>query len=130
MKNKNTMLLVGVVAGAIASRYVGTAVGGLLPSSVPSAFANAIPVGLGLYLATNKNEFAKGAGYGMVAAGGSRFIGELVPAIGRAEFRPAQRFLGMPANQSILSMPANQSILSGPHTSASYKSGIVEPKNV
>lgn len=124
------MLLVGVVAGAIASRYVGTAVGGLLPASVPSAFANAIPVGLGLYLVTNKNEFAKGAGYGMVAAGGSRFIGELVPAIGRAEFRPTQRFLGMPANQAILSMPANQSILSGPHTSASYKSGIVEPKNV
>jgi hypothetical protein len=63
----------------------------------------------------------------MIAAGGSRFVGELVPAIGRSEFRPTQRFLGMPANQSILSMPANQSILSRP-ASMMKKAGIVEPK--
>lgn len=122
------MLIAGIVAGSLASRYVGTTIGNLLPASVPPAFANVIPVGLGVYLSTNKNEFAKGAGYGMIAAGGSRFVGELVPAIGRASFRPTQKYLGMPANQSILSMPANQSILSGPFTSQSIKSGIVEPK--
>jgi hypothetical protein len=128
MKKANTNLIVGVVAGALASRFVGSAVGGLLPSSVPPAFANIIPIAAGIYLSTNKSEFAKGAGYGMIAAGGSRFIGELVPAIGRGQFMPTQRFLGMPANQSILSMPANQSIMSGPHTNASYRNNIVEPK--
>ena len=131
MKKANTQLLVGVVAGAIASRFVGSAVGGLFPSSVPPAFANVIPIAAGIFLSTNKNEFAKGAGYGMIAAGGSRFLGELVPAIGRAEFMPTKKYLsgmGMPANQAILSMPANQSILSGPFTSQSMRSGIVEPK--
>ena len=127
MKNKNTQLLIGLVGGAIATRFVGSAVGSIFPSSVPPAFANAIPIALGIFLSTNKNDITKGAGYGMIAAGGSRFVGELVPAIGRSEFRPTQRFLGMPANQSILSMPANQSILSRP-ASMMKKAGIVEPK--
>lgn len=128
MKNKNTQLFIGLAVGAIASRFVGSAVGGVFPSSVPPAFANVIPVALGIYLAGNKNELAKGAGYGMIAAGGSRFIGELVPAIGRAEFKPTQRYLGMPANQAILSMPANQAILSQPASMFSKRAGIVEPK--
>ena len=131
MKKANTQLLVGVVAGAIASRFVGSAVGGLFPSSVPPAFANLIPIAAGVFLSTNKNEFAKGAGYGMIAAGGSRFVGELVPAIGRGQYMPQKKFLaglGMPANQAILSMPANQAILSGPMTNASVRAGIVEPK--
>lgn len=128
MKKANTQLLLGVVAGAIGTRLLGSKIGDLLPASIPSSFANVIPIAAGIYLTTNKSDFAKGAGYGAIAAGGSRFLGELIPALGAREFRPVQRTLGMPANQSILSFPANQSVMSGVHTSASVRNGSVEPK--
>jgi hypothetical protein len=124
-----------LAGGAVLGRMAGSKVAALLPSSVPGAFANVVPVGIGLFLMTRKNSMAVWAGAGMVAAGGSRFLGELIPAIGapgkmlnpntrkflysqnsrKAINLPAsQANLGFPASQANLGFPADQAILSDP----------------
>jgi hypothetical protein len=64
-----------------------------------------------------KNEIVKGAGFGMVAAGGSALVDAFMPAsvTGVDDYFMSEmdEFMSLPADQSILSAPADQSILSG-----------------
>jgi len=131
----NTQMVLGVVAGAVGARVLASKLGGIFPASIPPQFANAVPLGVGIALIKNKNAFARGAGFGMIAASGSRFLGELIPGIGALELPNRnmlmpQKFLGLPATAAILSMPASQANLSGNHggyMNSSIKS-IVEPR--
>jgi hypothetical protein len=120
MKKGNTGEIIGVLAGAVAAGFIPRLTQGI---NIPAPIKSAIPLVLGVFLSTNKNAMIKGAGFGMIAKGGSDLVGALIPATVSAPeddiFMLGQdddeddNFLGMPANQSILSAPANQSILSG-----------------
>jgi hypothetical protein len=119
MKKGNTGEIIGVLAGAVAAGFIPRLTQGI---NIPAPIKSAIPLVLGVFLSTNKNAMIKGAGFGMIAKGGSDLVGALMPATVSAPeddiFMLGQddeddKFLGAPANQSILSAPANQSILSG-----------------
>lgn len=100
--------VLGVVAGAVAAGFVSKLVNDKLPN-VPGVVKSLIPVGVGVFLAGNKNTIIKGAGFGMVAKGGADLASNLIPGIGNID----EVFLSAPADQSILSLPADQSVLSG-----------------
>lgn len=100
--------VLGVVAGAVAAGFVSKLVNDKLPN-VPGVVKSLIPVGVGVFLAGNKNTIIKGAGFGMVAKGGADLASSLIPGIGNID----EVFLSAPADQSILSLPADQSVLSG-----------------
>jgi hypothetical protein len=105
----------GVVAGAIAAALVGKAITAAMPNTKPAIKA-LIPVGLGIFLAGMKSPIIKGAGFGMIAKGGSSLVEAFTPAgfLGGDEFLLSSdyNYLNAPADQSILSAPADQSILS------------------
>jgi hypothetical protein len=100
--------VLGVVAGAVAAGFVSKLINDKLPNT-PGAVKSLIPIGLGVFMAGNKNAIVKGAGFGMVAKGGADLASTLIPGIGEAE----DIFMSSPADQSILSLPADQSVLSG-----------------
>lgn len=124
------MTAVGVIGGAIAGKMV--------MNFVPiedERIKAAVPLVAGFFIAGQKNELAKGVGYGMMATGGMTLAAAFVPQIGEvlsepisgptmeddeviflngAEEEEELEFLNSPADQSILSAPADQSILSGP----------------
>jgi hypothetical protein len=100
--------VLGVVAGAVAAGFVSKLVNDKLPNT-PGFVKSLIPIGVGVFLAGNKNAILKGAGFGMVAKGGADLASTLIPGIGEAE----DIFMSSPADQSILSLPADQSVLSG-----------------
>ena len=100
--------VLGVVAGAVAAGFVSKLVNNKLPNT-PGFVKSLIPIGVGVFLAGNKNAILKGAGFGMVAKGGAELASTLIPGIGEAE----DIFMSSPADQSILSLPADQSVLSG-----------------
>lgn len=107
----------GVVAGAIAAGLVSKAINTALPTA-PGAVKALIPIGAGIFLAGMKSPLIKGAGFGMIAKGGSSLVEVFVPGmIGASddyfsESSINEYFLNGPADQSILSGPADQSILS------------------
>jgi hypothetical protein len=100
--------VLGVVAGAVAAGFVSKLINDKLPNT-PGFVKSLIPIGLGVFMAGNKNAIVKGAGFGMVAKGGADLASTLIPGIGEAE----DIFMSSPADQSILSLPADQSVLSG-----------------
>lgn len=100
--------VLGVVAGAVAAGFVSKLINDKLPNT-PGFVKSLIPIGLGVFMAGNKNAIVKGAGFGMVAKGGADLATTLIPGIGEAE----DIFMSAPADQSILSLPADQSVLSG-----------------
>ena len=100
--------VLGVVAGAVAAGFVSKLVNDKLPNT-PGFVKSLIPIGVGVFLAGNKNAIIKGAGFGMVAKGGAELASSVIPGIGEAE----DIFMSSPADQSILSLPADQSVLSG-----------------
>jgi hypothetical protein len=107
--------VLGVIGGAIAANLVSKAITKAMPNSSATVKA-LIPVGLGVFLATQKNALVKGAGFGMVAKGGSELVDALLPGMGAVDdlfLSGDDDMLGLPADQSILSLPADQSILSG-----------------
>lgn len=108
--------VLGVIAGAVAANLVSKAVDKAMPSGSPVVKA-LIPVAAGVFLATQKNALVKGAGFGMVAKGGSSLVDAFIPgtvgAIDDIFMSGDDDMLGLPADQSILSLPADQSILSG-----------------
>jgi hypothetical protein len=115
--------ILGVVAGSVAATYVGNMISKNLPDTKDSIKA-LIPIALGTFLAMQKNEIVKGAGFGMVASGGSDLVNALMPPKitgvddyfmnGDDYFMNGEDdFMSLPADQSILSAPADQSILSG-----------------
>ena len=109
--------ILGVVAGSVAAGLVGKAVTKFLPTSSETVKA-LVPIAAGVFLAMQKNEILKGAGLGMVAAGGTNLVEAFVPGIKGMDtdelfLGEADDFMGLPADQSILSLPADQSILSG-----------------
>jgi hypothetical protein len=87
-----------------------------MPTGSP-VIKSLIPVAAGVFLATQKNPLVKGAGFGMVAKGGSALVDAFLPnAVGQVDdlfMNGDDDMLGLPADQSILSLPADQSILSG-----------------
>jgi hypothetical protein len=107
----------GVVAGAIAAGLVSKAINTALPTA-PGAVKALIPVGVGIFLAGMKSPIVKGAGFGMIAKGGSSLVEVFAPnMIGEVEELFSvngmdQYYVNGPADQSILSGPADQSILS------------------
>lgn len=105
----------GVVAGAIAAALATKAISAAMPTLSPAVKA-LIPVGLGVFLAGMKSPIIKGAGFGMIAKGGSNLVEAFAPAgfLGGDEFALSGEYdyLNAPADQSILSGPADQSILS------------------
>jgi hypothetical protein len=100
--------VLGVVTGAVAAGFVSKLINDKLPNT-PGFVKSLIPIGLGVFMAGNKNAIVKGAGFGMVAKGGADLASTLIPGIGEAE----DIFMSSPADQSILSLPADQSVLSG-----------------
>lgn len=110
--------VLGVLAGAIAANLAGQLVTKLMPDANDTV-KGLIPVGLGIFLAMQKNEIVKGAGYGMVAKGGGDLVSAMLPSItgiDTDELFLSEYYddgMGLPADQSILSLPADQSILSG-----------------
>jgi hypothetical protein len=112
-----TTQILGVVAGSIAAGYVNNIISKQLPDTKDS-IKSLIPLALGVFLAMQKNEIVKGAGFGMVAAGGSSLVDALMPpaavtGVDDYFMSEVDEFLSSPADQSILSAPADQSILSG-----------------
>ena len=105
----------GVVAGSIAAGLVSKAINTALPTA-PAYLKALIPVGAGIFLAGMKSPIVKGAGFGMIAKGGSALVEAFIPnALGAVDdFFVAGEYdyLNAPADQSILSAPADQSILS------------------
>ncbi len=99
----------GVVVGAIAAGFAGNLVNKMLPNA-PGYIKGLLPIGAGIFLAGNKNTLLRGAGFGMIAKGGSDLAASLLPNMlaGVDDI-----FLSEPADQSILSLPADQSILAG-----------------
>lgn len=110
------MEIAGVIAGSIAAGIVSKAITKALPTA-PAAIQSVLPVALGVFLATQKNDLIKGAGLGMVAGGANNLVGALMPGakIGDVDelFMGEADEIGLPADQSILSLPADQSILAG-----------------
>jgi hypothetical protein len=108
--------VLGVIAGAVAANLVSKAVDKAMPTGSPVVKA-LIPVAAGVFLATQKNALVKGAGFGMVAKGGSSLVDAFLPNMGAIDdvfsMTGDDDFLSLPADQSILSLPADQSILSG-----------------
>lgn len=105
----------GVVAGAIAAGLVSKAINTALPTA-PAAVRALIPVGAGIFLAGMKSPIVKGAGFGMIAKGGSSLVEAFLPnALGAVEdlfsVSGDDSMFG-PADQSVLSGPADQSVLS------------------
>lgn len=117
-----TQQILGVVAGSVAAGMVEKLVTKFLPNQSATVKA-LVPVAAGVFLAMQKNEIVKGAGFGMVAAGGSALVNAFMPpAVGNVddlfisemdEMNAYDDYLNAPADQSILSAPADQSILSG-----------------
>jgi hypothetical protein len=118
-----TTQILGVVAGSVAAGMVEKLVTKFLPNSSATVKA-LVPVAAGVFLAMQKNAIVKGAGFGMVAAGGSALVNAFMPAgvTGVDDYFVSEMdsmnaydddYLGAPADQSILSAPADQSILSG-----------------
>jgi hypothetical protein len=117
-----TTQILGVVAGSVAAGMVEKLVTKFLPNSSATVKA-LVPVAAGVFLAMQKNAIIKGAGFGMVAAGGSQLVEAFMPSkIGEVddlfisemdEINAYDDYLNAPADQSILSSPADQSILSG-----------------
>jgi hypothetical protein len=118
-----TTQILGVVAGSVAAGMVEKLVSKFLPTASPTVKA-LVPVAAGVFLAMQKNAIVKGAGFGMVAAGGSALVNAFMPAAGVTgvddyfvsemdEINAFDDYMGAPADQSILSAPADQSILSG-----------------
>jgi hypothetical protein len=121
------MTAVGVIGGAIAGKMAMN----LIPVDDDRIKA-AIPLVAGFFLAGQKNDIAKGAGYGMMATGGMSLAAAFIPQIGEAIGEPIgaptleddetiflngaeedeNYMINAPADQSILSSPADQSILS------------------
>jgi hypothetical protein len=106
--------ILGIIAGSVAAGVAAKAVNQFLPT-LPAPVKNLIPVGLGVFLAMQKNPLVKGAGFGMIAKGSSDIVAAF--GIGQADvdelfLSEADNFLNAPADQSILSLPADQSILS------------------
>lgn len=101
--------VIGVVAGAVAAGVVTKFVNDKLPN-IPNSVKSLIPIGVGVFLAGNKNTILRGAGFGMVAKGGSDLAAAFIPNIAGVD----DLFISDPADQSILSLPADQSLLSGP----------------
>ena len=116
-----TTQILGVVAGSVAAGMVEKLVSKFLPTASPTVKA-LVPVAAGVFLAMQKNTIVKGAGFGMVAAGGSALVNAFMPAgvTGVDEFFVSEMdemnayddYMGLPSDQSILSSPADQSILS------------------
>jgi hypothetical protein len=108
--------VLGVIAGAVAANLVSKAVDKAMPTGSP-VVKSLIPVAAGVFLATQKNPIIKGAGFGMVAKGGSALVDAFLPntmgAVDDLFMNGDDDMLGLPADQSILSLPADQSILSG-----------------
>jgi hypothetical protein len=119
-----TTQILGVVAGSVAAGMVEKLVSKFLPTASPTVKA-LVPVAAGVFLAMQKNAIVKGAGFGMVAAGGSALVNAFMPAgtgvVGVDDYFVSEMdeinayddYMGSPADQSILSSPADQSILSG-----------------
>jgi len=117
-----TTQILGVVAGSVAAGLVGKLVTKFLPTASPTVKA-LVPVAAGVFLAMQKNAIVKGAGFGMVAAGGSELVNAFMPGgvsgvddLFVSEYDSMNGYddyMGAPADQSILSAPADQSILSG-----------------
>lgn len=106
----------GVVAGAIAAGLVSKAINSALPTT-PGAVKALIPVGLGIFLAGMKSPIVKGAGFGMIAKGGSALVEVFAPNMMGSvddlfDTTMGEYYVNGPADQSILSAPADQSILS------------------
>lgn len=81
MKSKNAIQTAGgLVVGAIGANYVANQAGKMIPAV--GKFSGAVPLIVGWFLAGMKNDFAKAAGAGMIAAGGAKLIGGFVPDMG------------------------------------------------
>jgi hypothetical protein len=107
--------VIGVVTGAVAAGVVTKFVNDKFPN-IPNSLKSLIPIGVGVFLAGNKNTIIRGAGFGMVAKGGSDLAAAFIPNIAGVD----DLFLSSPADQSVLSAPADMSLLSG------YEDGIGE----
>jgi hypothetical protein len=82
-KKANIAMAGGLVVGAVGANFVSNQATKMLPAV--GKFAPAVPLILGYFLSNMKGDFAKAAGAGMIAAGGAKLLGGVVPALGISE---------------------------------------------
>ncbi len=112
MAKKNTKIeftqILGVIGGAVGAQILNKTVEKFAPDLNPLV-KSVIPIGVGVFLSTQKNTMFKGVGYGLIGSGGVSLVNAFMPqgVTGIEEF-----FMDGPAGQDILSDPAGQDILS------------------
>ena len=80
MKSKvNAATIGGLVVGAAAGNFVAKQGATMIP--MISKYSGALPLVIGYFLAGMKNDVAKAAGAGMIAAGGVLIAGSFIPAV-------------------------------------------------
>ena len=111
-----TTQILGVVAGSVAAGMVGKLVLKYMPTASATVQA-LVPVAAGVFLAMQKNEIVKGAGFGMVAAGGSALVDAFMPeTVGNVDdyfLSEFDDYLNAPADQSILSAYNDDDYMNG-----------------
>lgn len=79
LKIKDTaMTAAGLVAGSVAANFMNNKLSAKITN--PKLLA-AAPLAVGIFLSMQKNGMLKNVGYGMMANGGSRLVGQLVPGL-------------------------------------------------
>jgi hypothetical protein len=96
--------ILGIIAGSVAAGFAAKAVNQFLPTA-PAPVKNLIPVGLGVFLAMQRNPLVKGAGFGMIAKGSA----SIVEAFGLGQPNVDELFLFRQINQSYQLRQINQS---------------------
>jgi hypothetical protein len=111
----------GIIGGAIGAKVVTSLVKKQFPT-LPPIVSGLVPVAGGVLLAGQKNAILRGAGYGMIGAGGAALAEAFIPGIGAPDDNVL--FLGepdddddggvsYPASMSVLGEPASMSVLAG-----------------
>lgn len=110
----------GIIGGAIGAKVVTSFVKKQFPT-LPPIVSGLVPVAGGVLLAGQKNAILRGAGYGMIGAGGAALAEAFIPGIGAPDDNVL--FLGepddeddgvsYPASMSVLGEPANMTVLAG-----------------
>lgn len=108
MAKKNTKIeftqILGVIGGAVGAQILNKTVEKFAPDLNPLV-KSVIPIGVGVFLSTQKNTMFKGVGYGLIGSGGVSLVNAFMPqgVTGIEDF-----FMDGPAGQDILSAAVDE----------------------
>jgi len=81
-KKSSKKVDMGQVLGVILGGAVASKISGINLPVIPEKARPALPLVVGFLLTRGKSGMAKAAGYGMIAVGGTKLIGAMVPSLG------------------------------------------------